>query len=194
MSVRLAREADLPRILGIYAPYITDTTVSFEYTVPTPEEFARRFHTITAQFPWLVWEENGEVLGYAYGSAPFDRAAYQWCAESSIYLAPQARGRGIGRQLQTALEVLLKQQGYRLLYALVTSENTASLAFHRAVGFADCAVFEDCGYKFGRLHSVIWLKKQLNPVETTIAPPVPVGAIVNNDGKFTEILDKMSLS
>ncbi len=194
MSVRLAKKEDLPRILSIYAPYITDTTVSFEYTVPTPEEFEKRFCAITAQFPWLVWEEDGEVLGYAYGSAPFDRAAYGWCVESSIYLAPEAKGRGIGRQLQTVLEEILKLQGYRILYALITSENTASLAFHKAVGFSPCAEFKSCGFKFGRQHSVIWLQKTLNTQKVYGNFPVSAGAVVDSDRKITEILDKMSLS
>lgn len=194
MSVRLARKTDLPAILGIYAPYITDTTVSFEYTVPTPEEFEKRFDAITEQFPWLVWEENGKVLGYAYGSAPFERAAYGWCAESSIYLAPEAQGRGIGKLLQTVLEEILKKQGYLLLYALVTSENTASLAFHKAVGFAPCAQFPGCGYKFGRQHAVIWLQKTLNTHEVYKNFPVSAGTVVDSDRKITEILDKMSLS
>ena len=194
MAIRLARKTDLPRILEIYAPYITDTTVSFEYTVPTPEEFEKRFNTITAQFPWLVWEENGVVLGYAYGSAPFERAAYNWCAESSIYLAPEAKGRGIGKKLQKCLEEILKLQGYRILYALITSENTASLAFHKAVGFTSCAVFPGCGFKFGRQHGVIWLQKVLNTPEVYGNFPVSAITVVDSDRKITEILDKMSLS
>ena len=194
MSVRLARKTDLPRILEIYAPYITDTTVSFEYTVPTPEEFEKRFCAITEQFPWLVWEEDGKVLGYAYGSAPFERAAYGWCAESSIYLAPEAKGRGIGKTLQTVLEAILKLQGYRILYALITSENTPSLAFHKAVGFADCAEFPGCGFKFGRQHGVIWLQKVLNTQEVYGNFPISAAVIVDSDRKITEILDKMSLS
>lgn len=194
MAIRLARKTDLPRILEIYAPYITETTVSFEYTVPTPEEFENRFLSITAQFPWLVWEENGVVLGYAYGSAPFERTAYNWCAESSIYLAPEAKGRGIGRQLQTLLEEILKLQGYRILYALITSENTASLAFHKAVGFAPCAEFKGCGFKFGRQHGVIWLQKILNTAEVYGNIPVSASAVVDSDRKIAEILDKMSLS
>lgn len=194
MSVRLAQKADLPKILDIYAPYITDTTVSFEYTVPTPEEFEKRFSTVTAQFPWLVWEENGAILGYAYGSAPFERAAYSWCAESSIYLAPEAKGRGIGRALQSVLEEILKRQGYRVLYALITSENTASLAFHKAVGFTSCADFPGCGFKFGRQHGVIWLQKILNTEEVYRDFPSSAASVVNSDRKIIEILDKMSLS
>ena len=120
--IRIATERDLPAILDIYGPYVQNTTASFEYTVPTLEEFTRRFEEITAQFPWLVWEEEGCVLGYAYGSAPFSRAAYRWSGESSIYLAPQAHGKGIGRQLYAVLEAMLKAQGYRKTYAIVTSE------------------------------------------------------------------------
>ena len=194
MSIRLAKVEDLPRILDIYAPYITDTSVSFEYTVPTPEEFKKRFLGITAQFPWLVWEEKGKILGYAYGSAPFERAAYSWCAESSIYLAPEAKGRGIGSALQTALEEILTLQGYRILYALITSENAPSLAFHKAVGFAPCAEFPGCGYKFGREHGVIWLQKMLNGPSVYENVPVPVRSVVDSDRKIMEILDKMSLS
>ena len=91
--IRLACENDLPEILEIYGPYILNTTASFEYTVPTMEEFTARFRGITEDFPWLVWEENGQILGYAYASHPFHRAAYRWCAESSIYLRPEAHGR-----------------------------------------------------------------------------------------------------
>lgn len=90
MSIRLATEQDVPRILEIYGPYVKNTAISFEYTVPSLAEFTQRFLGITAQFPWLVWEENDMVLGYAYGSRPFERAAYQWSAAASIYLCPEA--------------------------------------------------------------------------------------------------------
>ena len=117
--IRFAKEADIPAILDIYGPYVLNTAISFEYSVPTSEEFTERFRSITAQFPWLVWEENGIVLGYAYGSLPFGRAAYRWVAASSIYLAPQARGKGIGTQLYRALEKILQAQGYRKTYAII---------------------------------------------------------------------------
>ncbi len=109
--IRIATEADVPAMLAIYAPYILTTTHTFEYEVPALEEFTRRFQAVTEQFPWLVWEEDGEILGYAYGSAPFERAAYRWMAEDSVYLRPGARGRGIGRKLLTALEKILQYQG-----------------------------------------------------------------------------------
>ena len=133
--IRIATKADIPAILGIYAPYILNTTYTFEYTVPTAAEFTARFESVTAQFPWLVWEENGTVLGYAYGSAPFERAAYGWCSEISVYLSPDAQGKGIGRQLCLALEDILWQQGYQVIFSLITSENTPSLGFHKAIGY-----------------------------------------------------------
>ena len=97
--IRVATQADVPEILNIYAPYIETTTVTFEYTVPSLEAFTERFRQVTEGFPWLLWEEEGKILGYAYASLPFDRAAYGWCAEPSIYLRPEARGKHIGRQL-----------------------------------------------------------------------------------------------
>ena len=174
MSIRPATVADLPRILEIYAPYVEHTAISFEYTVPTLAEFTDRFLGITAQFPWLVWEENGAVLGYAYGSLPFERAAYQWSAEASIYLRAEARGRGIGKSLYAALEEILKKQGYRKVYAIITTANEASVAFHKAVGYRHTATFPDCGYKFGQWYGTVWLEKDLNTWLTPPQPPIPV--------------------
>lgn len=159
--IRPARDTDVPEMLAIYAPYVTDTTYTFEFTVPSAEEFAGRLTNLTAQFPWLVWEENGHVLGYAYGSAPWERAAYRWCAEISIYLAPSIQRKGIGRQLYEAVESILLRQGYRVVYALITAENSGSIAFHKAMGYAERAVFTDCGYKFGRWLNVTWMDKRL---------------------------------
>lgn len=181
MSVRMANEQDIPQILEIYAPYITNTAYSFEYTVPTFEAFTQRFLSITAQFPWLVWEENGQVLGYAYGSAPFERAAFHWCAEASIYLRPEAFGRGIGRTLYAELEALLRLQGYLKVYAIITSENRNSVAFHKAVGFSHVAHMPGCGFKLGRWHGIIWMEKPLNSVDLPSEFPLPIGAIVKNN-------------
>ena len=162
--IRIATEADLPQILAIYAPYIENTTITFEYHVPTEAEFLTRFREITAQFPWLVWEEGGSVLGYAYAGAPWERAAYRWCAEMSIYLHPSVHGRGIGRLLYARLEEILTRQGYRVVYALITTENAGSVAFHEKLGYVYHSTFENCGYKMGRWLGVIWLQKWLNPL------------------------------
>ena len=192
--IRLATEADIPAILDIYGPYVQTTAISFEYTVPTLEVFTQRFRNITAQFPWLVWEENGEVLGYAYGSAPFERAAFGWCSEASIYLRPDARGRGIGKALYAVLEALMRLQGYVKVYVLVTSANQPSVDFHLACGYRHTACLPGCGFKFGNWYDLFWMEKMLNSVEMPTNPPIPFPAIVEIDRKFHEILEDLSLS
>lgn len=194
MAIRLARQEDLGAILEIYAPYILETAYSFEYTVPTPEEFKNRFDGITAQFPWLVWEENGTVVGYAYGSAPFERRAFSWCAEVSVYLAPRAQGRGIGKKLYRALEGILTAQGYRLIYALVVSENVRSLEFHKKMGYRFLAEFPGCGQKFDKLHSLTWLEKQIEFGDISCNFPVSWRDVVDDDEKLWKFLDKLTLS
>jgi len=169
--IRTAVPADLPAILEIYRPYILHTAYTFEYDVPSPEAFEARFCSITEEYPWLVWEENGDILGYAYGSRAFERAAYAWDADISIYLRQDCRGRGIGRQLYAAVEAILAAQGYFVVYALVTSANNASCAFHEAVGYREAARFSDTGWKFGQWHDIIWYEKRLKH-GTPEQPPV----------------------
>ena len=194
MSIRIATEADLSQILAIYAPYVENTTASFEYEAPNMEAFRARFLGITQQFPWLVWEEEGTILGYAYACAPFERAAYRFCAEPSIYLLPQAQGRGIGRKLYEVLEEILVAQGYRLSYAIITSENAASLAFHQAMGYQETAQLPGCGYKFGRWLGVTWMEKPLVSVDMPMKEPISFPDFVENDRNFFKILGKLSLS
>ena len=192
--IRMATKADIPAILNIYAPYILNTTYTFEYTVPSLAEFTARFDAVTAQFPWLVWEEEGIVLGYAYGSAPFERAAYSWCGEVSIYLAPEIHGKGIGRQLYAALEEIMWQQGYQVIFSLITSENDASIRFHERLGYTYSFECKNCGLKFGRWLGVIWMEKRRKTVETPSNVPVPWRCVVENDRKLTDILANLSLS
>ncbi len=177
MSVRHATVQDVPRILEIYAPYVQNTAISFEYAVPTLEEFTQRFLGITAQFPWLVWEENGAILGYAYGSLPFERTAFQWSAEASIYLCPEAQGKGIGRKLYAALEKILKAQGYKKVYAIITTANAPSVAFHEAVGYRHTATMPDCGYKLGKWYGIVWMEKDLNNWDAPPHEPLTVHEI-----------------
>ena len=192
--IRIATEADVGAILEIYAPYILTTTHTFEYGVPTCEEFLARFRGITAQFPWLVWEEEGKILGYAYGSAPFERAAFRWVAEESVYLLPEAAGRGIGGKLLTCLENILRYQGYRRVYAIITSENERSLRFHEKMGYSFLAEFGDCGIKFGRNLGIIWMDKPFESVELPSMFPEPWKDIMQDGQKFSDILGNLSLS
>jgi len=192
--IRTATKADVPAILGIYAPYILNTTYTFEYTVPSETEFAARFDAITKQFPWLVWEEDGVVLGYAYGSAPFERAAYGWCSEISVYLAPEIHGKGIGKLLCAAVEEIMWQQGYRVIYSLITTENEGSLRFHEKLGYTFACTMERCGIKFGRWLGIVWMEKRRNSVETPSVFPVSWTEIVKNDGNLRNILANLPLS
>ena len=192
--IRIALKSDVPAILDIYGPYILTSTATFEYDVPSEAEFLQRFETITAQFPWLVWEENGEILGYAYASPPYSRAAYQWCAERSVYLRLDARGKGIGTALYAALEAILKMQGYQILYALITGENDVSLHFHEKCGYKQMVRFPNCGFKFGRWLDLVWMEKHLNSVGIPSDFPISDSAFVESDRISTDILDKMSLS
>lgn len=161
MTIRDARRSDVPAMLAIYAPFVEHTAVSFEYEVPTEAEFARRLEEHQAAFPWLVCEENGRVMGYAYAGRAFERAAYGWNAEISCYLAPELRGRGVGRRLYARIEEILTRLGYYKLFAVVTSANALSVAFHRALGFREAACFRNVGYKQGGWYDVLWLEKTL---------------------------------
>ena len=192
--IRPATEQDIPQILAIYGPYVENTTVSFEYEVPSEAAFLQRFRDITARFPWLVWEEDGKILGYAYASPPYSRAAYSWCAEPSIYLAPEAQGKGIGRKLYGALEELLRMMGYRVLLALITGENTGSLRFHEKLGYRSVGELIACGYKFGRWLGVFWMEKQMEVVQNSVDFPIKWNTIVQDDQKICDILYNLSLS
>ena len=192
--IRVATEADIPAILDIYGPYILHSTASFEYEVPSLEEFTARFLSYTRQFPWLVWEEEGRILGYAYASPPYTRAAYSWCAEPSVYLRPETQGTGIAAKLYGALEKILLLQGYQVLYALVTSENTRSLGFHEKCGYITRAEFPDIGYKFGRWLGLFWLEKRLKSVEIPSKMPTPWPLLMQDAQKISDILDTLSLS
>lgn len=190
MSIRLATVRDVPEMLELYRPYIENTAITFEYEVPTPEQFLERFLNISALCPWLVWEENGEILGYAYGAPAFERKAYAWCADLSVYLKKEARGRGIGKALYAKLEQLLEAQGYRVLYALVTTANAPSVAFHQAVGYRIVADFPHCGWKLGQWYGVIWLQKDVGPDTAPVDFPLPFSELRRRDGSCAELEKK----
>ena len=192
--IRFAVEGDIPAILDIYAPYVLNTAYSFEYTVPTLEEFTQRFRDYTRQFPWLVWEEDGLVLGYAYASRPWGRAAYSWNAEISIYLSPRIHGRGIGRKLCAVLEEILWRQGYRCIYSVITSDNQGSIDFHKKIGYTFACAFPGCGHKFGKVLGTVWLEKRSNLGDYPHNFPSPCRSIVESDEKLHDILDTLSLS
>lgn len=177
LTLRFASAEDAGRIAEIYAYYVKNTTVSFEYTPPDEREMAARIERIGARFPFLVCESGGEIVGYAYADEAFSRTAYRWCAELSVYLDRRFRRRGAGGKLVSAVEEICRRLGYRSIYALVTGENADSLAFHEALGYGREALFAGQGYKHGRWLDVVWLKKTLNPAEVSAVFPAPVSSM-----------------
>lgn len=173
MAIRKASAQDVPAMLAIYDRFVRETAVSFEYETPTAEEFTRRLNEHIAVYPWLVWEEDGRVLGYAYAGRVFARDAYAWNAEISCYLAEEARGRGVGRLLYAAIEDILRRQGVRKVYAVVTAANAPSVAFHKALGYREVVTYYDVGFKHGSWYDVIWLEKQLQPLGAPERFPIP---------------------
>lgn len=164
--VRDARLEDAGRILEIYAYYVKDTAISFEYEVPTLDEFQARMKHTMKRYPYLVVEENGVVQGYAYAGAFVGRAAYAWSSETTIYLDRAAHKRGFGRMLYEALEARLKEMGILNLYACIgypekedSYLNNNSAEFHAHFGFSKVGVFHNCGHKFGRWYHMIWMEK-----------------------------------
>ena len=160
-EVRLATAADIPAMRRVYRPYVEETTVSFEYETPSEEQFAARIGAIMAKYPVFVCTEEGAVCGYAYAAPAFERRAYAWCADLSVYVERDRRGHGMGKKLERAVSMACRALGYRKLYALVTEENAASVAFHEAAGYRTIACFPEQGYKMGRWLGVLWLEKEL---------------------------------
>ena len=164
--IRSAVPEDAAALAAIYAYYVERTAVSFEYDAPTVEEFRCRIEKTLRQFPYLVAEEDGVIRGYAYAGPFVGRVAYRFSCELTIYLDHNARGRGFGPMLYTALEEKLKEMGIRNLYACIGDPDEedeyltrASERFHRRMGFAKVGDFHHCGYKFDRWYNMIWMEK-----------------------------------
>ena len=159
--IRLATEDDAPSILEIYAPIVRETPISFEYDVPTEAEMRGRIRSKLEHYPWLVMENEGELMGYAYAGRWRDRAAYDWSVETTVYVSAKARRGGVGRTLYNALFEALREQGFVLAVAGITLPNAGSVGLHEAVGFMAMGVARNAGYKFGRWHDIGFWQLQL---------------------------------
>lgn len=174
MILRPANEADCAAMAAIYAPYVNETDVSWEYEAPDAAEMQTRLREhVAAGYPWLVAEEEGRVIGYAYAGRFAARRGYDWDAELTVYLDRAERGRGAGSALYAALLSCLRRQGVVNAYALVTSPNEASDAFHTALGFTRAALLPACGYKCGHWVGLSYYHVALAPHEEVPAPFVP---------------------
>jgi phosphinothricin acetyltransferase len=176
-TIRPSGDADLPAITAIYAHHVLHGTGTFETTPPTPEEMAARRGDVLARgLPWLVAEEDGRVLGFAYCQWFKPRPAYRFSAEDSIYVHPEAQGRGLGRALLAELAWQAQAAGIRRLLAVIgDSANIASIGVHRALGFTPAGTFKSCGWKFGRWLDIVLMERALGEGDTT-PPDAPAPA------------------
>ncbi|HEM2809177.1 TPA: N-acetyltransferase [Streptococcus suis] len=161
INIRSAQIEDAADLVAIYAPYVENTAITFETEVPTVSDFASRIKKTLEKFPYLVAEEEGRVVGYAYASTYYARAAYDWTVELSVYIQQEARGKGIGSMLYDALEEELTARGFKNFLACIALPNPASISLHEKRGYEQVAHFKKVGYKFGSWHDIVWLQKSL---------------------------------
>ena len=192
IKIRPATEADAAEILNIYAPYITDTAITFEYDVPTLEEFTGRIRHTLEKYPYLVAVRDSEIIGYAYAGAFYGRAAYDWSAETTIYVKKGCSHSGVGKLLYQALETALKAQNIINLYACIgypeiedeyLTKNSAQ--FHAHLGYRMVGEFYHCGYKFDRWYNMVWMEKLLDP---EIKHPKPIKWMEENREELEAVL------
>ena len=170
--IRIATEKDANGILGIYAPYIENTSFTFETEVPSLNSFRERINNYLINWPWLVYEMDGMIAGYAYGAKHRERTAYQWCVETSIYIHNDFQKAAVGKALYSSLIEILRQQGFRNLYAVINLPNDKSVEFHESCGFQYFATYEKVGYKLGKWKNVGWWRLSINDYNNEPLSPV----------------------
>lgn len=168
MEIRTVKLEDAPQLLAIYAPYVKHTAITFEYDVPTEDEFLQRIADISSKYPYLVATTDGRIVGYAYANVFKNRPAYQWSVETSIYVDKKEKRKGIGRKLHESLEKALQEQGIQNMNACISyveSEDEYltldSVRFHEHLGYQQVAHFHQCGRKFNRWYDIIWMEKMI---------------------------------
>jgi len=178
--IRVATPADAPELVSIYAPYVAETAVTFEYEVPTVQEFTRRIENTLEKYPYLVAEFGGRIIGYTYASPFRPRAAYAWSVETSIYVRRDMKQRGVGRELYERLEIMLARQNVTNMYAYITlpSEGddhvpAASFEFHRRLGYRKIGEYGKCANKFDHWFNMAIMEKQIGSRVTAQPPFIP---------------------
>jgi len=167
-TIRLAKRSDVPGILEIYAPFILETSVTFEEIVPDEASFWERIQGIMTELPYLVCEIDGRIAGYAYASGYRSRASYRWSKEVSVYVHPDFRRRKVADALYTSLNHIVRYQGIADLLAIITMPNEPSVAFHEHFGYRKCGEFSNVGYKLNQWQNVGWFELFLQ--DENIAP------------------------
>lgn len=188
-KVRLAEPSDYAAMLEIYKPYVTNTAITFEYEVPSIAEYSNRIQHVCSHYPCIVCELNGELIGFAYAGLFRVKTAYQWSAESTIYVSDKFHGKGIARVLYDALLSILELQGFVNVYGAVTIPNPKSERFHTAMGFAEIGLFEKIGFKLGKWHDLKWYEMYLVEHPANPVAPLPI-AEVKSTQQFNEIITR----
>lgn len=180
LLLRIARPEDAEELLALYAPYVEKTAISFEWEVPSAEEFRNRIRRTLQKYPYLLACQNGEILGYTYTGPFVGRAAYGWAAETTIYLKEGHKKQGIGKALYTALESLSKAQNILSLNACIGYPEKEdgyltlnSVRFHEHMGYSMVGKFHNCGYKLGNWYHMVWMEKQIGNHLPHPAPVIP---------------------
>lgn len=176
-TIRTATADDAAALLAIYTYYVENTAVTFEYEPPTLSEFRARILAVLPRYPYLVVERDGEILGFSFAHAFRERPAYDYAVETTIYIRHDVRGTGCGRAVYTALEDALRSMGVTNLYACVGYAEcedeyltNASPRFHERMGYKTCGMFRNCGYKFDRWYSMIWMEKIIGDFHSPMPP------------------------
>ena len=177
IGIRIAAERDAEAIAAIYAPHVTRGVASFEESAPTADEMRARIAKVAGLYPWLVAEEDGAVLGYAYADRFRERSAYRWAVETTVYVADGAQRRGVGRLLYSALLDILRRQGFTQAIAAISLPNDASVKLHELAGFRRAGVYRQVGWKLGRWIDVGLWQAPLRIPGTPPPEPKPFSAV-----------------
>lgn len=173
MKIRIVRESDAAELLKIYEYYVKETVITFEYDVPSPDEFTRRIKETSPDYPYLVCLLNEKIIGYAYAHRQRERAAYGWNAELSVYIDREYFRCGAGKALYSALIEILKMQNVCNVYGAVTSPNENSERLHEYMGFEKLGVYHSTGFKHGAWHDVVWFERAIGNYGLKPLPFVP---------------------
>ena len=180
ITIRTAQLSDAPEILKIYAPYIENTAITFEYEVPSTREFEGRIAGTLKKYPYIVAIMEGKIVGYAYAGAFKSRAAYDWGVEMTVYVDRNLKRMGIGRILYEKIEAILGAQGILNVNACIgypekEDEHLTwdSVKFHDKLGYKKIGHFHECGYKFNRWYDMVWMEKLIGNHETKTKPVIP---------------------
>jgi phosphinothricin acetyltransferase len=193
VPIRLARPHDAAAVGQIYAPAIEESAISFELEVPSVDEMRRRIERTMPDYPWIVAEVGGRVVGYAYADAFSDRAAYRWSVATSVYVDAAAQGRGHGRELYSALFDVLAMLGYREALAGIALPNAASVGLHESFGFEPVAHYRRVGWKLGRWHDVGWWQRSIG--DGALGDPAPSVTLRElADAELARVLNQRSVS